>query len=51
MSNEHTNLLTDHILTNSTEKKIQSGVSEMELSDHELIYFSRKMSLLKLNHN
>ena len=51
MSNEHTNLLTDHTLTNSTEKKIQSGIIEMELSNHELIYCSRKMSFLKLNDN
>ena len=28
---------------------IQSGVIEMGLPDHELIYCSRKMSLLKLN--
>ena len=39
----------DHILTNSAEKVIQSGVIEMVLSDHGLIYCTRKTSLLKLN--
>ena len=33
----------------SPEKVIQSGVNEMGLSDHELIYCSRKTPLLKLN--
>ena len=28
----------DHVLTNSPHKIIQSGVIEMSLSDHELIY-------------
>ena len=42
-------LLIDHILTNSAEKIIQSGVIEVRLSDHGLIYWSGKTSLLKLN--
>ena len=46
---EHTKTLTDHILTNSPEKVIQSGVIEMGLSDHQLTYRSRKTSHLKLN--
>ena len=46
---KHTKTLIDHILTNSPEKVIQSGVIEMGLSDHELVYSSRKTSLLKLN--
>ena len=41
--------LLEHILTNSPGKVIQGGVAEIELSDHELIYCSRKTSLLKLN--
>ena len=41
----------DHNLTNSPEKLIQSGVIQMTLSDHELIYCTRKTSLLKLNEN
>ena len=40
---------TDHILRNSPEKLIQIGAIEMELSDHKLIYCSRKTSFLKLN--
>ena len=39
----------DHILTSSPEKVIQSGATEMGISDHEFIYCTRKMSLLKLN--
>ena len=35
---EHTKTLTDHILTNSPEKVVQSGLIEMELSNHELIH-------------
>ena len=50
MSNEHTNLLTDHTLTNSTEKKIQSGITEMELSNHEPI-FEIKWQLGNISNN
>ena len=46
---ERTKTLIDHILTNSAEKVIRSGVIEMGLSDHGLIYCTRKASLLKLN--
>ena len=46
---EHTKTLIVYILTNPAEKVIQSGGIEMRLSDHGLIYFTRKMSLLKLN--
>ena len=46
---EHAKTLIYHILTNSSEKIIQSGVIKLQLSDHELIYYSRKTSLLKLN--
>ena len=46
---ELTKTLIYHILTNSAEMVIQSGVIEMGLSDHGLIYCARKTSLLKLN--
>ena len=46
---DHTKTPTDHILSNSPEKVIQSGVIKVGSSDHELVYSSRKMSLLKLN--
>ena len=39
----------DHILTNSPEKLFRAVLLKMELSDHELINYSRKTSLLKLN--
>ena len=49
---ETTATLIDHILTNSSQKIIQSGVIELGLSDHELIYCTRKSSLSKSNkHN
>ena len=44
--------LLDHILTNSPEKVIQSGSIETGLSDHELIFCTRKETTLKVNkHN
>lgn len=46
---EHAKTLTDHILTNCPQKLIQSGIIEMGLSDHELIYCSGKTLPLKLN--
>ena len=49
---ENTATLIDHVLTNSPHKIIQSGVIEMSLSDHELIYCTRKTTKLKSNkHN
>ena len=42
-------ILIDHILLNSPDKKIQSGVTEMGLSDHKLMFCSRKTSCLKLS--
>ena len=44
---ESTAPLIDHVLTNSPYKIIQSGVIEMSLSDHELIYCMRKTTKLK----
>ena len=49
ITTEHAKTLTDHILTNSPEKVIQSVVIKMGLSDHELICCSKKVSLIKLN--
>ena len=46
---ETTAALIGHILTNSSQKIIQSGVIELGLSDHELIYCARKSSLSKSN--
>ena len=47
-----TTTLIDHVLTNSPHKIIQSGVIKMSLSDHELIYCTRKTNKLKSNkHN
>ena len=46
---EDSKILIDHILTNSPEKVIQSGVFEIGLSDQEIVSCSRKTLLLKLN--
>ena len=46
---ERTKTLTNHVLTNSPEQLIQSGFIDMGLSDYELTYCARKMSLLKSN--
>ena len=46
---KHTKSRIDHIFMCSPEKVIQIGVNEMGLTDHELIYCSRKTPLLKLN--
>ena len=49
---ENTTTLIDHVLTNSPHKIIKSGVVEVNLSDHELIYCMRKTTKLKSNkHN
>ena len=39
--------MTDHVLTNSPHKIIKSGVVEVNLSDHELIYCRRKTTKIK----
>ena len=46
---ENTATLIDHVLTNSPHKIIKSGVVEVNLSDHELIYCTRKTTKLKSN--
>lgn len=45
---ERTKTLVDHILTNSPENFIQSGVTKTGLSEHQLTYCTRKASLLRL---
>ena len=47
-----TSSLLDHILTNSGWKILQKGVIDVGLSDHQLIYCTRKISRTKTNrHN
>ena len=49
---ENTATLSGHVLENSPHKIIESGVIEMSLSDHELIYCMQKTTKLKFNkHN
>ena len=49
---EKTSTLIDHILTNSTENILQSGVLEIALSDHYAIYCTRKVQRQKFHkHN
>ena len=38
----NTSTLLDHILSNSDDKVIQHGIIDVGLSDHQLIYFTRK---------
>ena len=47
-----TSSLLDHILTNSSEKISQKGVIDVGISDHQLIYCTRKIKRIKHNmHN
>ena len=49
---ENTATLIDHVLTNSPHKATKSGVVELNLSDHELIYCTKKATKFKANkHN
>ena len=41
--------LLDHVLTNSADRVSQFGVIDMGLSDHQLIYCTRKITRIKLN--
>ena len=41
--------LLDHVLTNCSEKVIQSGVITVGLSDHDMIYCSRKVAKVKFH--
>ena len=44
---ETTSSLLDHILTNSEDKICQSGVIDIGISDHQMIYCRRKISRSK----
>ena len=46
---ENSSALLDHVLTNSTDRISQSGVVDTGLSDHQLIYCTRKVNQTKLN--
>ena len=43
------NNLIDHILTSSSEKVVQAGIIETSLSDHQIIFCTRKIKREKLN--
>ena len=45
----NTSTLTDHILTSSSEKVVQAGVIKTCLSDHKLIFCTRKIKRAKPN--
>ena len=48
----NTSTLIDHILTNSTEKIFQSGIIDSGISDHQLIFCTRKVKRVKFHkHN
>ena len=49
MISKHSLTLLDHILTNSDEKVSQSGVIDIGLSDHQMIYCTRKIVRPKSN--
>ena len=44
---ENTSTILDHILTNSHEKISQSGVLDIGLSDHQMIFYTRKILKVK----
>ena len=45
----NTSSLIDHILCNTVDKISQSGVIDLAISDHQLIYCTRKINRLKVN--
>ena len=45
----NTSSLIDHILTNSTKKIFQSGIIYCGMSDHQLIFCTRKVKRAKFN--
>ena len=47
----HTSTLIDHIITNSEEKVTQSGVIDTSLSDHQLIFCTRKIKRVKTSNH
>ena len=46
---KNTSTLLDHVLTNSHDKVSQSGVIDIGLSDHQLIYCTRKVTRAKFH--
>ena len=47
----HTSTLIDHIITNCEERVTQSGVINTSLSDHQLIFCTRKIERVKTNNH
>ena len=47
----HTSTLIDHIITNCEEQVTQSGVIDTSLSDHQLIFCTRKIKRVKTNNH
>ena len=47
----HTSTFIDHIITNCEEKVTQSGVINTSLSDHQLIFDTRKIKRVKTNNH
>ena len=48
----YTSTLIDHILTNSSEKVVQTGIIETSLPDHQITFCTRKIKRAKPNkHN
>ena len=47
----HTSTLIDHIITNCEEKVTQCGVIDTSLSDHQLIFCTRKIKRVKPNNH
>ena len=47
----HTSYLVGHIITNCEEKVTQSDVIDTSLSDHQLIFNSRKIKRVKSNNH
>ena len=48
----NTSSLIDHVLTNSSEKIFQSGIIDCGMSDHQLIFCTRKVKQVRFNkHN
>ena len=43
---ENKSSLLDHVLTNTQENVLQSGIIEVGLSDHQLIFITRKKSII-----
>ena len=46
---DNSSSLLDHVLTNSTDRISQSGVADTGLSDHQLMYCTRKVNRTKFN--